>query len=251
MKRFTKDKVINFVSIALVATAITFSSVTLAKFVSQDDTKTPIRTAYFYFNCSKAENETYVLNIKDGETTASTSFTVNNYVFDVASYENINYQVTLIDDETSISTLIKDDVLEGQKISEATIDVTGLVEGKTYTVVVSSDVPYVRQYSFKYYVAKKELATYYTVKDNGTWIQLDLYIGDTVPNEGITVVYGDKLSPNPTLDSMAGWESINQHVITNDKLQVNTHYIFQFVELVAGEYSISDKTSIVDNKITL
>lgn len=249
MKQNTKEKIVNLFMIALIGGAITFSSVTLAKFVSQDNTKTPIQPAYFHFNCSKAENETYVLNIKEGETTASASFTVNNYVFDVASYENINYKVTLLDDETSVSNIIKEDVLQGQVLSEGLIEVNGLTEGKTYTVVVTSDSPYVREYSFKYYVAKKSLDTYYTIEDNGTWIQLDLYIGDTAPSEDITVIYGDKLSPNPTLNLMQGWEMSNQHTIKKEEIDINTHYTYQFVELIPGEYSIKEKTTIIDNKI--
>lgn len=249
MKKNTSEKIVNLLMIALIVGTVTFSGITLAKFVSQDNTKTPIQPAYFHFNCSRAENETYVLNVKEGEITTSTSFSVNNYVFDVASYENINYKVTLVDDETSISSVIKEDVLQGQVLSEDLIEVNGLSEGKTYTVIVTSDSPYIREYSFKYYVANKTLETYYTIKDHGTWIQLDLYIGGSAPSEDITIVYGDKLAPNPTLDIMQEWEMSNQHTINKEDLEINTHYTYQFVELTSGEYSIEEKTAIINNKI--
>ena len=251
MLKETKRKLINVLSITLLVGVISFSGVSLAKYVSQGSTKTPIEPGYFHFNCSKVENETYVLNIKGDEDTASTTFTVNNYVFDSYSQDDIFYSVDLIDDETSVSTTIKNGVLTKNKLSEETVEINGLVEGKTYTVKVHSNAPYFIEYSFKYFVAKKELNTFYIVTDNGSWIQLDLYIGDTLPTQDIIIVYENKLTPNPTASSTEGWELSGSHTISKNSLQVNTHYVYEFVELTSGNHEVSAKTEIINNKINL
>ena len=242
---------INIVSIALLVGAISFSCVTLAKYVSENNAKTPIEPAYFHFNCSKAENETYVLNVEEGEDTASATFSVNNYVFDAYSQADITYSIELIDDETLTSTTVKSGTLAKNLPSEDEIEITNLYEGKTYTVKVSSTAPYVREYSFKYYVAKKNLETFYTVTDNGTWIQLDLYVGDELPSENISVVYESNLTPNPTSETTKNWETSGIHIIDVTTLQTNTHYTYEFVELVSDDYSQESKTEIIDSKITL
>lgn len=251
MKKIVKEKIVYILNMILLLVIICFSSVSLARFVSEKNEKTKIEPGQFYFNCSKVEGETYVLNIKDNETTAATSFTINNYIFDSYSQDDIMYSIELIDVATSASTIIETGVLFKNVLSENVIQINGLVEEKTYEVIVHSTSPYLIEYSFKYYVAKKSLNTFYNINDYGSWIQLELFIGDVLPNENIVITYGNKLTPNPTSSSTENWEISGSHILSIEDLSVNTHYIYEFVELTAGNYGTGEKIEIINNEIIL
>jgi MATE family multidrug resistance protein len=65
------------------------------------------------------------------------------------------------------------------------------------------------------------------------------------------ITYGNKLTPNPTSSSTENWEISGSHILSIEDLSVNTHYIYEFVELTAGNYGTGEKIEIINNEIIL
>ena len=66
---------------------------------------------------------------------------------------------------------------------------------------------------------------YYSVKNNGNWVQLDLYVGTTAPT-ALEVNY-EGLAPDSTHDLMRMWKtSDNQKAL--EGLQSYSHYTLIF-----------------------
>ena len=286
MKKIKREKLVNIISIALIVGAISFSSVTLARYVSKETSKTQITPTQFYFNLDKVEGETYELIVKESKQTTEATFNIYNYVFDSVTGVDISYSIkgyvvtssgsneelTNIDVVTEIPTDPSQKYIlmaggdgeltlpsEGDKKVVEAITLSNMLPETKYKIVVTSSKPFIKECSFYYNVAKEGLESFYTITDNGSWIELDLYFGDKLITNDIIIDYGSDLTPNTSMNSMSDWSSDvdNKHVLLSSSINGNTHYKYQFIELNSGDYSRKDssdeleKLKIIDNEIKL
>lgn len=286
MKKIKREKLVNIISIALIVGAISFSSVTLARYVSKETSKTQITPTQFYFNLDKVEGETYELIVKESKQTTEATFNIYNYVFDSVTGVDISYSIKgyIVTTSGSNEELTNIDVVTeipidpsqkyilmaggdgeltlpsgGDKKVRETITLSNMLPETKYKIVVTSSQPFIKECSFYYNVAKEGLESFYTITDNGSWIELDLYFGDKLITNDIIIDYGSDLTPNTSMNSMSDWSSDvdNKHVLLSSSINGNTHYKYQFIELNSGDYSRKDglnkleKLEIIDNEIKL
>lgn len=195
-----------------------------------------------FFECDYEDGGLYLIPAYgEGE---GFTFTVRNYdFFDNYSQSDITYSVTL--DGTLIVTSAK---LNGGNKSHATtnISASSLAVGSTYTISITATEPYEKTISFRISVVDDFIDNYYSVKNNGNWVQLDLYVGTTAPTE-LKINY-EGLAPDSTHDLMRAWMTgDNQKAL--EGLQSYSHYTLIFF----GEKDVSDveKNQLKTDIITL
>ena len=174
----------------------------------------------FCFECNFDDDGQYLISAG-----SDFSFYVRNYdKFDNVSESNISYTVFL-DSECLYSLEL--DGGEKQEIA-LTISKEKFVLGKTYIVSVSSQTPFSKTISYTVTVVDDTAETYYTIADNGGWVQMDVYIGTNIPNS-FTINYGNQLLPDNTNALMSDWTSSqNKGTLYKDELTPYTHYTLIF-----------------------
>ena len=241
-RKYKKNFSIFLMIIALVS-IVSFSAVSYAKYVELNEANALIEPDEFVFTCDKIENKTYIIE-KD-----STSFTVSNKELSKVSAVDITFSVVVLDGSTPF--LNETHTFTGNVESSKTITLNNLQVDHKYIVTVSSTTPYVKKFNFMYYVASSLLTNYYTVTDNSTWIELDLFIGNVLPTNNITITYGSNLVPDNSNDLMEDWDNQTVGTIDVSELTVNTHYSLAFFKLTSQTYNVSKTTLSDDGTINI
>ncbi|MBE6595467.1 MAG: hypothetical protein E7644_06680 [Ruminococcaceae bacterium] len=193
-----------------------------------------------FFECDYEDGGLYLIPANGDAFT----FTVRNYDFlDNYSQSDITYSVTL--DGILIVTNAK--LNGGNKFDDPTnISASSLAVGSTYTISITATEPYEKTISFRISVVDDFIDNYYSVKDYGNWVQLDLYVGTTAPT-ALEVNY-EGLAPDSTHDLMRTWMTgDNQNALVG--LQSYSHYTLIFF----GDKDVAnvEKTELPTGIITL
>ena len=176
----------------------------------------------FYFECNFDNGGDFLIPYEE-----DFSFVLKNYdVFGRVTPSPITYSVEISGIDMEYTTY----TLEADQKSETTviIEKEKLEYNKTYTVTVTSSSPFSKTISFDITTVSGHIDNFYTVTDNGNWVQLDLYIGTVAP-ETLTIEYGDNLSPDNTNDLMRTWLiSDISKALSKTELHSYSHYTLIF-----------------------
>ncbi len=195
-KRMSRTSVIAIAVAAILLLCILPCGIVLAKYLIGENNSDGVVTANdYYFTSNFLDGKTHIL----APDITSVTFTLSNHIDDLRySDMDIKYTVTVtpaatIDHETG--TLAKNDV------NDAEITVSGLQEGKTYTVTAVGDGGYTTTLTATIEVPQKEAELYYYVdSSSGEYTLL------TVWNEGdaegtVTITYiGIPDNTNPDMN---------------------------------------------------
>ncbi len=242
-----KKNLILRVSVALLLTLVLVSgavlSVVYARYVSRTNSLPTLVTAEdFYFECNFEHGGLYLFP------------TGKDFVFKVKNYDALgnvttpdtDYTVTLDAAPLHTDAPRLTGGVESERIF--TIDHTLLTVGQKYTVEITSSAPYEKTISYQIFVVADTVENFYTLKDCGNWVQLDLYIGTTPPSE-LTVQYGADLSPDNTHPLMRAWESSDENkTLTDFDLHPYTHYTLIFFG-ARNVTNVTEKTPLTDTII--
>ncbi|MBQ9132004.1 MAG: hypothetical protein IJX62_06010 [Clostridia bacterium] len=113
--------------------------------------------------------------------------------------------------------------------------------GETYQVEIKSTAPYEKEIKFKLCPMEEDVDSYYTVTPaaSGNWLQVDIYIGSTVP-ESITVNYSG-LEPDNQNDMMKDWTTVAEKgVIPQASLTHHSHYTLIFFGDTSGYAEVTN-----------
>lgn len=225
----TKRRSLLICLLALAIASMTVATAVWAKYVSETKRDGLLGAEPFAFICSCDDGKTYYTE-KDTFT-----FTVANHSGFEVSYHVSADGVSLGDDSLGIG------------YEDA---VTVAVDEDT-PIVVQATAPYEKTYSF---TVKKvaSVTNQYKIKDNGNWIQLDIYIGATPPDT-LTVHYG-ALSPDTLNGFMTGWPQTSDASADMSALVPYSQYTLIFFENVAeskGVYTDIPMTAIPASEITI
>ena len=100
--------------------------------------------------------------------------------------------------------------------------------GTTHTVTVSATAPYAKTIALTVQVVDASAVNCYSVTDMGSYVQLDVYVGDTVPTQDIIIHYTG-FSPDNTNDLMRTWMSTDgSATLAAASLQPYSHYTLIF-----------------------
>ncbi|MBP3396387.1 MAG: hypothetical protein J6L87_04350 [Clostridia bacterium] len=194
-----------------------------------------------FFECDYEDGGLYL--IPGGK---NFTFTVRNYdneIFKNFTASKIVYTATM-----DGSTILPKGELAGGTNSKlpTTIQSSSLAVGSTYTISITATEPYEKTISFRISVVDDFIDNYYSVKDYGNWVQLDLYVGTTAPT-ALEVNY-EGLAPDSTHDLMRTWMTgDNQNALVG--LQSYSHYTLIFF----GDKDVAnvEKTELPTGIITL
>lgn len=212
-----------------------------AKYVSNVESGSLVKPNAFYFSTNYEDKQFYELYSDE------IIITVSNSYLGYVTQEDIDYSIIVKENEDIIiaqsGTLTNSDTTKTHTLK---------VEfDKEYTVIVKSTSPFVKQieHSFKTYASYVD--SYYTLTDMGSWIELDLYIGTTVPNS-IIINYISELSADNTNPLTKEWYS-TQGVISNSLIINNSHYKliffkndnYTYTNVSSGTFVISESNYTV------
>ena len=224
-----------------------------ARYVINDTTDAVADPADFVFISSCADNTSgAAYNVYSGTISLSVSNTdgVNNGV-DVTYAVSVYEDGALLSSQPSIA-IDNANVASGSLTSSNRSDnivISGLADG-TYTVQVSATSPYTKTLAAQFALASAGASSFYHVTDNGSWVSMELFTGNTGGN--ITVNYdASKLAPDNTNGLMSSWTSGTGTVSdTLSGLSPHAHYTLVFFENTAGTYAVGD-TIISNSTITM
>lgn len=155
-----------------------------AKYVWGIERKSAVSAPNFYFTSDLlAENpKTYTLNPGAGGTTSFT-FEVRNYADELRNTDmNVEYSVTVIPSEEITVTPASGKLTASQK-STATITVSGLENGQTYTITATGRAGF-----------ESTLSANVTVRPDAQNIYKHLYVDSTDPNYVLLTVWTENVS---------------------------------------------------------
>ena len=227
-------------AVVAVISAVLVSAV-LAKYSSKETSGGKIATSQeFFFECSFEDGGSYLFPVE------------NDFKFTVKNHDaHENYNKTDITYTVKLNDVQLDDVftLTGNTKSsqEHTISSDKFTVGHKYKVTIESSAPYKKTIEFTISVVEATAKTLYTVKDEGNWVQLDLYVGSEPP-ELLTVNYGS-LAPDNTNELMRGWQTADGQQ-TLSGLDAYTHYTLIFFG-DAEVTDVSERTEITNDTITI
>lgn len=224
MKKISKKFILYGVVIIFLLT-MSFVSTIFAKYVSNVESGSLIKPNAFYFNTNYEDKQFYELYSDE------IVITVSNSYLDYVTQEDVEYSL-VVKEEGNIIIAQSGTLTKSITSKTHTLDVEF---DKEYTVVITSTAPFVKQieYSFKTYASYVD--SYYTLTDMGGWIELDLYIGTTVPNS-IIVNYISALSADNTNPLTKDWYG-TQGIISNSLIINNAHYKLIFFKNDSYTYS--------------
>ena len=179
--------------------SVVLAGVTLAKYVSTFPTQQQLITPeQFFFTASFEHGGAYLFPENQ------------DFLFDVRNHDgvgNINasditYSVTV--NGTPLDIGVNGTIAGETKTAQTiTIPASMLVAGNSYDVEITSSSPYVKTISFTVKAVDHEIENSYSVKDNGNWVQVDIFIG-TNPPASVEIVYG-ALAPDNLHPLMTSW----------------------------------------------
>ncbi len=214
-----KRVIISTVAVVLSLCALTVGML-VAKYLNERSSNGLVRAKNFYFTSNLLDGEKHTL--APGST--SITFTLGNHEDDLRYSEvDIEYEYTVTDDEGTEIKKETGKLTSGEK-NDAEVTVSGLDEGKTYTVTAVGKGGYSKTLTATIVVPAKETRLYYHLDDSaGEYILL------TVWNEGdkagdVTIKY--KGIPDNTNPNMANWRTEDEHTVTIDPHQSKVFRFF-------------------------
>ena len=228
-------------AVIAVISAVLVSAV-LAKYSSRATSGGKIATSQeFFFECSFEHDGSYLFPVEN-----DFKFTVKNHdAHGHCNQTDITYTVKLNDvQQDGVFTLTSG----AERSQEHTISKSSFEVGKKYTVTIESSAPYKKTIEFAISVVEATAKTLYTVKDEGNWVQLDLYVGSEPP-ASLTVKYGS-LAPDNTNELMREWKTAEGQQMLSGLLDAYTHYTLIFFG-DAEVTDVSERTEITNDTITI
>lgn len=153
----------------------------------------------------------------------------------------IKYSLALSDTTNFSSTVTGDQTLAGGQQSTTTLTLTSQNDTvKTVTVTATASAPYAKTIKaiFEFHAPT---TTAYSIADNGTHVEVNLYTGGTLPAGGITITYPtDTLVPDRTNDLIAGNTTGS---ITLTGLTAQAQYTFIFFKYDAEAIAYTPQTT--------
>ena len=230
------NKLLLICLIIVICVLASLTAYVMAKYYNETGTNNTVNSVNMLVVC-KDSNGKYYENGKiyyalEGN---SLDFYVHNNDQGIISNANIEYETRVESDTSPIiqSGTLNKDVAE----SQLGASIPSLKNGVIYTVTISVQKPYTETISFTVMPVKDELATYYNLKDNGEYVQLDLFVCNTGGNIDVTVDFGG-LSPDSLNAVSSSWEKGTPGVITATP---NTHYTIYFFK--NGDTSVYNSVS--------
>jgi len=170
--------------LAIIVGIVVFISGAVAKYIHTNSGENLVSAKEFYFvsNLLKAEQGEYVLN----SNADSITFTLENHIDELRRSEvDIKYTVTVITTDEGTSPILSlvgggsgasvTGTLTANAFSDARITLSGLVSGKTYTVIATGTAGYEHTISAKFTVSDKKENVYYNIASHGEYVLLTVW----------------------------------------------------------------------------
>lgn len=169
--------------LAIIVGIVVFISGAVAKYIHTNSGENLVSAKEFYFvsNLLKAEQGEYILN----SNADSITFTLENHIDELRSSEvDIKYTVTVMTDaETPPSLRLEGGgsgasvtgTLAANALSDASITLSDLVSGETYTVIATGTAGYEHTISAKFTVSDKMENVYYNIASHGEYVLLTVW----------------------------------------------------------------------------
>ena len=224
MKAFKRIKK-SMIFVALAAVMLTcVAGGVLGKFVFESHSEQTSDPEPFYFSCNFSDGGIYYL---PGTSTDIIAYNHNQLGNVNPSDVKVDVTYSKIDtngNPISLSTRKTLTLAKGAEREEKASIISQ--KGDRYKVTVTTTAPYEQTISFVLIFMEEDAKSFYRITKNGSWLQLDLYIGAEKPATNLTINYAG-LAPDNTNPFMADWFGTSGTIATSS-LSDHAHYTFAF-----------------------
>lgn len=231
MKRINKRFILYILIISFSLTLSLVSGV-LAKYVQEKNNETVIKPNEFYFYSNYENDNTY--EIYDNKIIIE----VNNSYLGNNTKENISYII-----KVNGVTEVNDGNLSGN-VSSSNSHELSVNYDEVYVVVIESTSPFKKTIIHTFKTHSSTIDSKYSITDKGDWIEVDLYIGTSCPNQ-INIIFSEKLLADNTNPLMDDWYGISGTIMKSE-ITTNAHY-----NLVFFKTDLRDYSNVVDGNFTI
>lgn len=159
-----------------------------------------------------------------------------------------NDSETSVNDKKKIGTIAAGEGHNGQT-NDQTVTISGLEQGKTYTVTAAATAPYTKTLSATIKVQEQDLALHATLADYGSYMEITVWTVDY--NGLVTLNCADTLIPDNT-DSMLE-NAVTGTPIRNISMSENTSHVFRFFKSDSskGYHCQVSKNEVSENEVSV
>ncbi len=228
-----KKTVFWFSLIVLSVAAALMASHTLGRFSSSfSEDPQPVEPAALYFEATLADGQTYY--VAEGE---DLSFTVRNYdALEHVTATEIAFDVRVGGAAFSSHTLTAS-TMDSVEVSIPAAQLGAA--GSVLALTLAATTPYEQTLTFTIRVVAPDAVNCYSITDKGDYVQLDLYLGGTLPAQDILVQYTG-FAPDSTNDLTAAWTvDDGEGTLACTSLVPNARYTFYFF----GKNAVSERSN--------
>lgn len=219
----------------------------LARYIDTNKSSSSIYAEDFIFVCNYEDGKTY--HVYYDETKITTS--IRNYIGAYRNESDITGTITVnkLDSLGTATLVVKDNFTLSKDLNdhqEIESNVGTLVAGEKYQLVVETTVPYKKVIKAELVVMTPEAASYYSITDKGTYVELEINIGAVIPTDDIRINFGS-LIPDTTNEYMSSWTATSGYgIIEKEDLTANSTIILIFLETMTVEYSNITNANLTD-----
>lgn len=222
-KTSRKKVIISTVAVVLSLCALTVGML-VAKYLNEKSSDGLVRAKNFYFTSNLLDGEEHTL-APDSTGSTSVTFTLGNHEDDLRFSEvDIEYTVTL-DDGSTVKEIDKGTLPANGAVNDVEVTVSGLQEGKTYTVTAVGKGGYTKTLTATIVVPAKAAQLYYHI-DNSAGEYTLLTVWNEGDKEGhVQIKYAG--IPDNTNPDMAEWRTGDNN---NHSVMIKPHEskVFRF-----------------------
>ena len=195
-------KILIMVIVLLVCTLTV--SIVAAKYITEKSSDGSIRASEFYFTSDFLDGKTHTL--VPGST--SITFTLGNHGDDLRYSEvDLNYTVTITPEATAATVTNGTGILKKDKISDASVTISDLKPGNTYTVTAVGKGGYGKKLTANIIIPDQASKIYYHI-DNSAGDYTLLTVWNEGDKEGtVNITYTGNALPDNTNPNMTDWKT--------------------------------------------
>ena len=240
----TKIGLIHFVIlIGLFVLISVLVTTTLTKYVFDDENNNVIVSEDFIFISNYIDGKTY--DIKRD----NLNIVISNSSVSGVNKEDIKFDIEIKNkNSNNIVKSYNNQILIGSTNSSLEFDFTNLTVGESYVVTINSTMPIKKTIKHQFNIVEEtSIDSYYTIKDKGAWVELDIYIGTNKINQ-LEVIYSSALAADNTNQLTSDWFGTSGELLN---LKENSHYQLIFFKNDNELYDPIEKGEIIDNQIVI
>lgn len=224
----------------LFCVCIIFAAGVAAKYLKETTVVNSAVAKEFYFTSDLLDGATHEITALENNGTASVTFQLMNHA-DALRYSEVAvpYTVTVSGGSGTPIVMPSEGELSGGSVRDASITVSGMKEGETYTITAVTNGSYTETLTGTFEIHSTDKSVHNGFSDHGAYVELTLWTADY--SGAVELNYPEGLIPDNTDSEMEKWD--NAAGVSETKtvtFGTNSSHTFRFFKSDASKsYAVS------------